>query len=201
MKIGILGGSFDPVHYGHLLLAQYALEELELDGVLFMPAKQPPHKEEDSVSSFEHRTRMLELAFGGREDFLIGRTEEDREGPSYTYDTLSLLKKEDPETDYVFLIGADSLMSLEKWYRAKELISQFSFAIAPRPGKRKEEIRDFAKELEQKYASSLRVLDSPYIEISSTACRARAREGKSLLYHVPKKVREYIEEKKLYQKG
>lgn len=201
MKIGILGGSFDPVHYGHLLLAQYALEELGLHGVLFMPAKQPPHKEGDQLSSFEDRLAMLKIAFEGKAEFDITTVEQEREGPSYTYDTLRLLRQEQPETEFVFLIGADSLMTLEKWYRAEDLLREFSFAVAPRPGRSKEEIQFVAKALEEKYASSLKVIDSPYIEISSTALRKRVREGKSLLYHVPGKVREYIEEKKLYQKG
>ena len=149
MKIGILGGSFDPVHYGHLLLAQYALEELELHGVLFMPAKQPPHKEEDQLSSFEDRLAMLKIAFEGKAEFDITTVEQEREGPSYTYDTLRLLRQEQPETEFVFLIGADSLMTLEKWYRAEDLLREFSFAVAPRPGRSKEEIQFVAKALEE----------------------------------------------------
>lgn len=201
MNIGILGGSFDPVHYGHLLLAQYALEELSLDRVLFMPAKQPPHKREDGVSSFEHRLSMLEIAFEGRKEFFVSSMEQEREGPSYTYDTLRLLKERNPQDTYVFLIGADSLMTLETWYRGEDLLREFSFAIAPRPGRSKAEITQYVKFLENKYAAALQVLDSPYIEISSTELRRRVAKGKSLLYHVPGKVREYIEEKKLYRKS
>lgn len=201
MKLGILGGSFDPIHNGHLLMAQYALEELRLDQVIFLPAFYPPHKLRGALSSYEHRIKMLEIAFDKREDFIISPLESKREGPSYTYDSLKIFSENHPGVELYFLIGADSLMSLEKWYRSEDLLKEFSFGVAPRPGKSREEIMLTIDKLKQNYGARIYLLESPYVEISSSLIRSRRRLGKSICYHLPQAVEAYIYEEMLYQKG
>lgn len=201
MRLGILGGSFDPVHYGHLLMAQYALEQLKLDRVFFLPAYSPPHKRDKTLSSFEDRLKMLEIAFGEREEFVLLPLEGERQGPSYTYDSLCLLQDQFPEAELFFLIGSDSLMNLDQWYRAQDLMGAFSFAVAPRPGRTREEIRWKIAELTDNFGARIFLLDSPYVEISSTGLRRRRQENKSLRYHLPPAVEEYIDEALLYQKS
>ncbi len=201
MKLGILGGSFDPVHNGHLLMAQYGLEQLGLDRVIFLPAFYPPHKLENKLSSFEHRIKMLELSFDDCEDFEVSTLESMRSGPSYTYDSLQLFTKKYPNAELYFLIGADSLMSLERWYRGEDLLKEFSFAVAPRPGKSREEIMLIIDRLKENYGAKIYLLNSPYVEISSTLIRSRRKVDKSIRYHLPEAVEAYIYEEMLYQKG
>ncbi len=197
MRIAIFGGSFDPIHYGHLLLAQYAYEELELDRLIFMPSYRPPHKVNNRVSSFSHRYEMLKLALAGREDFVITTLEKDRQELSYSYDSLRILEKEYHAKSLHFLIGADSLMGLESWYRAKDLLENYAFAVAPRPGRSQEEIEEKIRHLEG-LGGSIRLLSSPYIEISSSLIRERLEAGRSIRYHLPRAVEDYIYEKKVY---
>lgn len=195
MRLGILGGSFDPVHFGHLILAQSALEELTLDKIIFMPSYKPPHKLDKKLASFEDRLLMLELALEDREDFLISTLEMERQGPSYTYDSLKIIEKSYGASELYFLIGGDSLLYLDKWYRASDLIREFSFAVAPRPGRSIEELEEKIKSLQ----GNIKLLDSPYIEISSSSIRKRLEDYKSIRYYLPRSVEGYIHEKKLYR--
>lgn len=198
MKIAIFGGSFDPIHYGHLLLAQYAYEELELDKLIFMPSFRPPHKIENKVSSFSDRYEMLKLALEGKEEFIITTLERDREELSYSYDSLTILEEQYQASQLHFLIGADSLMGLENWYRARDLLENFSFAVAPRPGRSREEVEAkiaFLKGL----GGNIRLLSSPNIEISSSLIRERLTQGRSISYHLPPAVEDYIYGERLYR--
>lgn len=199
MKLGILGGSFDPIHNGHLLMAQYAIEQLKLDQIIFLPTFKPPHKAGDKLSNFEDRINMLEIAFDKRREFILSTLESKRSGLGYTYDSLRIFAKKYPKAELFFLIGADSLMHIEKWYRSEDLLKDFSFGVAPRPGRSKEEMKAIIDRLAQKYSARIYLLDSPYIEISSTGLRQRVKEAKPLKYHLPKAVEDYIYEQMLYR--
>lgn len=199
MKVGILGGSFDPIHNGHLLMAQYAIEQLQLDQVIFLPTFKPPHKMGDKLSKFSDRVNMLELAFDKREDFVLSTLESERPGLGYTYDSLKIFAKKYPGAELFFLIGSDSLMYIEKWYRSEDLLREFFFGVAPRPGRSKKELEATINRLAVDYGAKIYLLDSPYIEISSTGLRQRVKEARPLKYHLPESVEEYIYEQMLYK--
>ena len=195
MRLGIFGGSFDPVHQGHMILAQFALEQLELDRIIFLPSYNPPHKLGQVVTSFEDRLRMLELAINGREDFSVSKLEALSPGPSYSLDSLNVLEADYKASKLYFLVGGDSLMGLEGWYKAEELLRRFSFGVAPRPGRNRRELEEKINGL----GGDIVLIDSPKIEISSSFIRKRLEEGRSISYLLPQAVEDYIYEKKLYR--
>jgi len=180
-RIGILGGTFDPPHYGHLILAELAAEGLALDCVLFVPAADPPHKGALRASA-EHRTAMVERAIAGNPRFALSRVDLDRPGPHYSVDMLRLLKAEHPQAEFVFLLGGDSLRDLPTWSRPTELIA---LARLERdiPGIR----------------ARIDWIDAPRIEISASALARRVSAGLSIRYQTPDAVRAYIEEHHLYR--
>ena len=195
MRLGVFGGSFDPVHQGHMILAQFALEQLELDRVVFLPSFNPPHKQGQIATSFEDRLRMLELALEGRKGFSISTLEALRSGPSYSLDSLDAIEKEYEVSKLYFLIGGDSLMGMEGWYKSEELLRRFSFGVAPRPGRTRQELEDKINQL----GGDIVLIDSPKIEISSSSIRKRLEEKKPISFLVPQAVEDYIYEKKLYR--
>jgi nicotinate-nucleotide adenylyltransferase len=190
MRIGILGGTFNPVHNGHLSMAAGALKELALDQVLWVPTRIPPHKEVADRVSAEDRARMVELAIQGHPAFQLSRVELEREAPSYTIDTLLQLKKEHPssETKWFFLVGSDAAKELAHWRRWEELRGLTQFVVIPRPGHP-------AVSLPQG------VIGIPVAppDISASEIRDRIRQGRSIEGLVPGPVARYIEEKGLYK--
>jgi nicotinate-nucleotide adenylyltransferase len=193
-KIGILGGTFDPPHIGHLVLAQYAVSALDLECVYFVPAADPPHKSQLRYE-IEHRLPMLELAVAENERFSISRVDIDRPGPHYTVDMVRILQAQQPETEFTFLMGGDSLHNLPTWYQPRELMDLVKLAVVARLGT---EIDDDLLALPG-LKERVTVIDSPLLGFSSTEIAERLEAGKSVRYLVPDAVLAYIKEHRLYQ--
>lgn len=191
MKVGVLGGTFDPIHIGHLLLAEAAREELALGKVLFVPAGHQWRKEQvdRDIAPAEHRLAMVKLAIEGSDAFEASPIEVDREGPSYTADTLAALRAEMPEARLWFIVGSDALADMPHWHQVDRIFQQATVCVAGRPGE---------NELEATFEERVTRLEMPEIEISSTAIRERVRAGKSVRYMLPDTVADYIREHHLY---
>jgi nicotinate-nucleotide adenylyltransferase len=199
MKIGLLGGTFDPIHLGHLLMAEVAREGLALDQVLFAPAGDPPHKQGMAKTLAFHRTAMVERAIANNPYFALSRVDLERPGPHYTTDTVRLLRaRHDLAAEACFLIiGGDSLVDLPTWHNAPELATLCRMAVAHRPG-----FRPDLTGLEAAIPgirSRLNWVEMPPIGVSSRDIRARVRAGQSIRYQVAEGVRAYIEQQGLYR--
>ncbi len=197
-RVGVLGGTFDPPHYGHLSIARHALDELSLDEVLFAPTRNPPHKQGLSITPIDDRLEMVRLAIEGEPRFRISRVDIDRTGPTYTVDTIRLLNQElGPTTSLYFIMGMDSLASLPTWHKPEELVRLCALAVFPRPGFQ----ADIA-ELEKKLPglrSSLVLLAMEPIDISATELQRRIYLGELIDHLVPPAVAEYIRLHGLYR--
>jgi nicotinate-nucleotide adenylyltransferase len=201
MRLGIFGGSFDPVHYGHLLLAEHCRETCRLDRVLFVPAATPPHKLEGLCASSQQRVEMLKLAIAGYECFEVSTVELDRGGVSYTVDTLSDLRNEMPDAELFFLMGAESLADLPTWREPGTICKLATIVVVRRAGA---PAVDFG--ILSEFASSSRLEDfraaqfeTPIIELSSTDIRQRVANGASIRFRTSRAVEKYIESNRLYQ--
>jgi len=183
-KIGIYGGSFDPIHHGHLILAREAVETLNLAEVIFVLAGQSPHKPHLRPAGAEVRWEMLKAALADEEGFAASRREIDRPPPSYSVDTVEQLRTEDPATEFFFLIGEDNLPKLESWHRFDDLRSLVQFVVLDRSG----------AEVEYPYPAIRRKID-----ISATTIRNRVASGQSIRYLVPEAVERIIRRENLYQ--
>lgn len=201
MRIGIFGGSFDPVHYGHLLLAESAREQAALDEVWFVPAAIPPHKQTRELTAAKHRVEMLNLAIGGHETFRVSTIEIDRGGVSYTVETLAAIHAEQPDAELFLLIGADSLADLPTW-REPARICELALPIAVgRPGSPPPSYDALAGLLSPERLALARqhTVEMPLIGLSSTDLRARVAAGRSIRYRTPRAVEKYIETQRLYR--
>ena len=185
-RVGLLGGAFNPLHWGHLLLAEQVLDKLGLDEVAFMPTYQSPHSEAKPQLAAKHRLKMLELALADDDHFLLETLELERQGTSYTYETMDILTTLHPDTAYYFIIGGDMVNDLPHWYRIDDLMQLVQFVGAKRPG----------YQVQTPYP--VMMVDTPQIEISSTAIRQQVQAGRSIRYQVPEAVRQYIKEEGLY---
>ena len=200
MRAGILGGTFDPVHVGHLLLAETAREVLALQRVLFVPAGDPPHKQDVIKTPAHHRRAMVELAIAGNPCFELSLIDLERPGPHYTTDTVRLLRRQhdlSPEMCF-FIIGGDSLVDLPTWHNASELITLCRLAVSHRPAYRPD-----LSVLEEQLPGVTRRLDwveMPALGLEASVIRARVRAGQSIRYQVTESVRNYIEINRLYRK-
>ena len=197
MNIGIFGGTFDPPHVGHLVIADQALTQLQLDEVWFMPAGQPPHKLNNDVSAAQHRVAMTRLAIAGHTGFTLSTFDVDRAGPHYSAVAMEMLEQQHPQHDWCFIMGADSLEDLPRWYAPQRLIARATLAVASRPG-----VRPDLNALEQVIPGlSVRVqwVDAPLVDLSSTQLRQMVKAGASLRYLVPDAVIDYIEQHGLYR--
>lgn len=197
--IGILGGTFDPIHNGHLLLGKQAYQEYHLQEVWFMPSGQPPHKKDHPVTAAEDRCEMVRLAIAEYPYFRLSEFEVNRSGNSYTAQTLMLLRAEYPEHRFFFIIGADSLYEIEHWYRPEEVMRQVTLLVADREydqgtGSIEEQIHY----LEDKYQARIHLLHCKEVDISSHELRDMAARGKHLFKYVPGNVENYIISHKLY---
>lgn len=198
-KIGIMGGTFDPVHYGHLILAEQARVEAALDQVIFMPAMVQPFKLNTKITEGRHRYAMLAEAIAGNPYFSVSRKELDTPEISYTIHTLRDCKTEFGRgTELFFIIGTDAFLGLEKWYAAEDLLDCFSFVIGTRPGYKEEELKLHLSNLREKYTTNIIEINNSEVEISSTDIKNRIRDGKSIKYLLPAAVEEYIYKNKLY---
>ncbi|HLG94452.1 MAG TPA: nicotinate-nucleotide adenylyltransferase [candidate division Zixibacteria bacterium] len=191
-KIGLLGGTFDPPHLGHLVLAQGAWEELKLDQVWFIPAYRPPHKQEEKVSTFQHRLRMVRLAIRGNRRFKVLTIEKEKGGVSYTVETLPLLRRKYPNTHFFLLLGADNLSEFSNWREPEKVFSMAQPVFAHRPR---------TEEKVPAWLEGAVWLSNPQLEISASDLRQRIRAGRSIRYLVPDAVEHYISKMGLYRRG
>lgn len=199
MKIGICGGTFDPVHVGHLAIAELVREEFALDKVLFIPSGKPPHKDLDSVTDPVHRLNMVQCAMSTNPNFEAVSIEIERRGYTYTVDTLKQLHELYPNgTEFYYIIGADVVMDLLKWKNAEEVFTLTSFIALMRPGFNDEEFKTRLTYLKSKYNVNITGFEAPLIEISSTFIRDRIKSGKSVKYFTTEPVERYIKDNKLY---
>jgi nicotinate-nucleotide adenylyltransferase len=203
MRVGVFGGTFDPIHFGHLILAEQAREQARLDQVWFIPAARPPHKPEGALSRFDQRCEMLSLAIAGNEFFRVLGLEEERPGPSYTVDTLAELHRREPNADFWLLIGSDTLMDLGSWHEKQRLPQLAGLLVMQRPAHPMPAVAQVRQELNLAASVELRMdtLEVPQIDISSRDLRRRAAAGLSLRYFLPRAVEVYIREKHLYRDG
>ncbi len=190
MRIGIYGGSFDPVHYGHLLLAESAREQLKLDKVLLMPAATAPHKRGQESAPAKSRIEMLELAIGGHAALEISRLEIDRGGVSYTVDTLSTLRAEHPGAELILLVGGDTLADMPNWKDPEKVVSLARIAVVDRPG--------ISMEAVELPGAELLCVEMPRIDLSSREIRSHVARGESIRYRLPRGVEQYILHAGLY---
>jgi nicotinate-nucleotide adenylyltransferase len=201
MRLGILGGSFDPVHYGHLLLAESCREQCRLDAVWFVPAAVPPHKQDCTLSPAADRVEMLKLAIGGQEAFSVCTWEIDRGGVSYTVETLQSLQNEDPKRELFFLMGADSLADLPTWREPERICSLAIPAVVRRAGSPEPDDSVLAKLMSPERLTIARQhrVEMPTIDLSATEIRRRVSAGQSIRYRTPRAVEKYIETHGLYR--
>jgi nicotinate-nucleotide adenylyltransferase len=202
MRIGVFGGTFDPVHLGHLILAEQCREQAALDQVWFLPSARPPHKLDQPFSPFAYRAEMLALALAGHSAFRVEELEKDRPGPSYTADTLDELARLHPGNEWCLLLGADTLADLPQWHEPARIIASASLLVAARPGSGVVSAEELRHELHLPTNAPLRVQIAhvPLIDISSTDLRRRVAEGRSIRYLVPRSVECYIQTKRLYSR-
>ncbi|MFN8529859.1 MAG: nicotinate-nucleotide adenylyltransferase [Anaerolineae bacterium] len=198
-RIGILGGTFDPPHIGHLVLAEYAAEALNFERLLFVPAATPPHKLNETRTPIEHRLNMLQLAIADNERFTLSRIDVDRPGPHYTVDTVSIVQEQYPQAELYFVMGGDSLRDLPKWNRPTELIRCCKLVVLQRPNM--ELVSPSMHEAVLPGISErVIILDDPLLGFSSTGIVARLQAGRSIRYMTPDPVLAYIREHELYRK-
>ncbi len=186
-KVGILGGTFNPPHLGHLIIADQVKDQLGLEKILFLPAANPPHAKGKRTIAAEHRIEMVNKAIEAEPEFELELAEINRGGKSYTYDTMKALTEKNPDVEYYFIIGADMVEDLPSWYRVEELLQMVQFVAVNRP----------AYSVATPFP--LIFIDVPNIEISSSVIRQKVADQCSIQYLLPNKVIEYIEEKGLYQ--
>lgn len=198
-KIGIMGGSFNPVHTGHLLLAQFAWYTFGLSRVIFIPVGEHAFKGSSGLASGEDRLAMLRLATAKDPHFEVSDMEIHREGVTYTIDTLRCLQKEIPNGDFYFITGADIVFELERWREAEALMAEAAFITAFRPGYSDRRMLKAMDELKNKYHARFLKLETPRVEISSTGIRGNIRRGMPVRYLVPESVADYLETHQLYK--
>ena len=215
-KLGILGGTFNPIHFGHLAAAEEIRDRLRLDQVLFIPACLPPHKYEEDIPSAEQRREMVRLAISGNSRFALSDVEIKRGGKSYTIDTIEALRGEYPGAELYFITGLDSFLEIRTWKEWERLMGLCCFVVLSRPGYRFIDLMklDFMKQAEkavnaldrgetthvlaQLEAKKICLELIPHYEISSTDIRSRIRLARTIKYHLPEAVETYIIEHKLY---
>jgi nicotinate-nucleotide adenylyltransferase len=201
-RIGIMGGTFDPIHYGHLVAAEEARVAFSLSRVVFVPSGHPPHKTHQTISSGWDRYLMTMLAVLHNPHFDISDTEIRREGPSFAIDTVSEFKKAYPSaTEIYFITGADACLEILRWKDSSQLLAECRIIAATRPGIPSSHLREEIARLYPGVANRFSVLEVPALAISSTDVRSRVREGRSIRYLVPELVRQYVERQGLYGRG
>lgn len=198
-KIGIMGGTFDPVHIGHLILGEKAFEQMGLDKVWFMPSGNPPHKQNRSGrASDEQRVEMVRKAISGNPHFELSLMEMNEEGYTYTYRTLETLASQNPDTDYYFIIGADSLYSFATWKEPERICRACTLVVATRNHTPIKELNEEMTYLSQQFGGQFLRLDTLNIDISSAQIRKWIKKGESIKYYVPAEVEEYIQNQHIY---
>ena len=196
MRIGVFGGTFDPIHMGHLIVAEDARAALELDKALFIPAGQPWFKSYRQITEARHRLAMVRLAVEGNPDFDVTDIEIRRTGPSYTVDTLTELRGQYPDAEFVVILGVDALREIDRWHQPRKLFELASVVGMARPGATIN--LSVLHEAIPGSSSRIRLLDSALVDISGTDIRQRVAAGRSIRYRVPAAVERYVREHRLY---
>ena len=198
-RVGIMGGTFNPIHLGHLIIAEAAYEAYNLDEVLFVPSGVSYMKDQSEILDAKKRVHMTGLAIEDNPHFALSTIEIDRDGNSYSYETLETLRKQNPNTEYFFLVGSDTLFALETWKHPEILLPSCTILVAVRDGVPMEKMQEHAKYLEEKFGGSIKLLTTPNIEISATDIRNRLAEGRNVKYFVPDSVLDFINKYDLYK--
>jgi nicotinate-nucleotide adenylyltransferase len=198
-KIGIMGGTFDPVHIGHLIIAEESRVNFDLDKIIFVPTGEPPHKNLKNVTSAKDRYEMTLLSIMHNPYFYISDIEIKREGLTYTIDTIRYFKKRYPKSEIFFIIGADSLINIDKWKNSEELLRESKFIVAKRVGIEYSLLEERINEINDKYSKIVFSVTTPYIDISSTDIRKRVKNGENIKYYLPLDVEAYIKKNRLYR--
>lgn len=198
-KIGIMGGTFNPVHNAHLILAECAYEQFKLDSVWFMPSKNPPHKRNQYIETKEHRSNMIKLALNGNPKFEFSDFELSRPGLTFTADTLSILRRQYTDVEFYFILGEDSLFNFENWKRPDIIVELAQVIVAKRGIYEDHIIKDKIEYLKDKYQSdSIALLESPISNLSAQVIRDNIKLNKSIKYYVSADVEQYIYDNNLY---
>ncbi len=199
-RIAVMGGTFDPIHYGHLVAAEAVRFEYNFDKVIFIPAGKPAHKQKKQITNAEHRYNMTVLATVTNPYFEVSRIELDRVGITYTIDTIKALKKMlDVKTEIYFITGADAILDILTWYNVEELLDLCDFIAATRPGFNKKDLEQKLIEIKSKYDKDIFMIEIPSLAISSTDIRDRMANGKPIKYLLPETVENYIHQSGLYR--
>jgi len=198
MRIGIFGGTFDPVHYGHLLLAEQCREQCSLDEIWLIPAGSPPHKETKGISTGKQRREMLEFAIAGHPAFVIKDLELHREGPSYTVETLRQLKASHPNDEFFLIVGADSVRDLHTWREPEAILEMTTLIGVNRPNISLPDLTELTQKFGEIVLSKIIWATMPGMDISSTDIRKRILENKSVRFMTPRAVEVYIHNNRLY---
>ena len=197
-RIGVMGGTFNPIHVGHLLLAEWAMEKAELDEVLVIPAGVPYKKAGQEILPGRERLHMVELAIKGNDRLRCLDMEILREGYTYTYETLEALKEQYPGAEFTFIVGADCLFSIETWKFPERILNNCTLLAAVRDDSSMEEMENKRKVLLERFGGSIVLMPFLRMSVTSTEIRERIRKGKSVRYMIPQEVLSYIEEKRFY---
>ena len=199
-RLGLFGGTFDPPHVGHLILASEARSQLDLTRVLWTVTPDPPHKQDQFITSLQHRLAMVRLAIQGDPRFEISDIELNRPGPHYTVDTIRLLAEQNPSAEIVPIIGGDSLHDLPTWHQPKELVYAAHWVgVMRRPGE-EPDLKELERELPG-ISSKVHYVDAPLLEIASREIRSRVASGRPYRYYLPNPVYEYIQQNHLYKQS
>jgi nicotinate-nucleotide adenylyltransferase len=194
----MLGGTFDPPHLGHLILAEYAADALNLTRLLFVPAGDPPHKQHESKTPIIHRLAMLDRALSDNDRFRISRADVDRPGPHYSVDMVRMIGQEYPDAELYFVMGGDSLRDLPTWHLPQDFIRLCQLAVMRRPGD--SATAGMHEPVLPGLVERVHMIDAPLIDISGIHIRARIHAGQSIRYLVPESVRDYIQFNNLYKR-
>ena len=197
-KIGIMGGTFNPIHMGHLLMAQWAKDFANLDAVLFIPAGNPYMKAGTEILNGDMRLQMVNLSIDEKDGFFASDIEIRRSGNTYTYETLQELSKVYPHAEFFFILGADSLFNFERWVHPELILEKCTLIAVARDGAKIDELEKKLQELIKRFGGDIRLMEFPVIDISSTMIRNRIKEGKSIRYLTVEQVCEFIEFNHLY---
>ena len=195
-KVGVLGGTFDPMHCGHLRAAEVARDELALETVLFVPAANPPHKPGRGVTGASARVSMLELALADEIGFELSNIEIERGGPSYTIETLDELQRRQPDAEYWFITGSDAFLDIGTWKDWETLLGRYTFAVHERPGV---DLEKASRAVASSFHQRIVFLRREMLNVSSTEIRRSVRDGHSIRFLVPKAVDDYIRRNRLYE--
>lgn len=197
MRLGLLGGTFNPIHYGHIFISEYIRDIYNLDKIIFIPSGIPPHKK-SNISSSTHRMNMVKLAIQSNKNFEVSSIEVDRMGKSYTVDTLKMIKESYPDDEIYFIIGGDTVFELTTWKDFNTVAKLTRFILCGRPGYNEDAILNKIDYLKDTFGFTIEYINVPLIEISSTVIRKNIKDKKSIKYMVTEKVEQYIYDNNLY---